>query len=1018
MADLAIIGLSIDSSGAERGAQRIIAQLDLIEKRADSAVAAVARVGTSSTTASSQIGEAAGATSRLSGAIGLATGLIGAATVAVSAFVAGLGLLQKRGLEINETLESSTLGIASLIASLNTLKSGDVELKGVDALNAAIPLATEQMQKLRIAGLQTAATTTQLVDAFQQAIGAGSAAGLTLDQVRNFTVDIVQAAGALKLPYQQVSQEVRTILEGTIDQNARIAKALGITNAMVKDWREQGRLAEELNKRLEIFRASGEKVAKTFAGVKSNFQEAIDVIGGAATLRTFDAIRDRLGRVTDSLLDSKNLDIDAKLKPLLDLIDRISEVGAKKLFDVFDGIINWLKEIGDTLKRNKIAVDEVVGSFDLLLDRVGDFGASLLSAFGGNGASLIKAIRTELDRTATDIALLQDAVELFGAAFLYTLQAIVLGIEGPLKSALGLFGIQIQALDNDVQRLMGSMNAAQDRWNQGFRNTRNVETEIAARDRFNAASPEDRARAALFLDEFGSGALPRGASVPATREFEPPKPRATVTPRRPAGDNASDKKAASDRAEREAEREMKALADAQFALLKSAGDREFALEKDNLERQLDLLKENYDQRLVTVEQYYSEKTRLETASVNAELLRLVELSQQEQERRRNAKTESERVRIDAELVKLSQQKTVLERQLGDIQRKNSDDYLAALARRAAEERKAAEALAEAAAETARRRQGIQTDLLFDRLNTRTNAVNVDRDLGLISEAEARRKILDIQREMRDELEASLKADLGRALLAEDPRRVEAIKQELDNLRLLGEELTNVQRLKRGLFDEQSTGDLLEGFGRDIRSTISGAFRDGFEQGPKAFFSSLITGFRNALAQLASELLTSAFLKLLRSLLGGLGGGSASGGGTGGTGGGGGILGGIFGFISSAIGGLFGGGGFLKGGSSTITGQGASSLPIFEFRASGGSVSAQRPYVVGERGMELFVPQTNGYIVPNHQLTAMKADHPAQTINAPVTVVVQGVRNPQEFAASADQVAAKLAEAVERSLRMR
>jgi hypothetical protein len=35
-----------------------------------------------------------------------------------------------------------------------------------------------------------------------------------------------------------------------------------------------------------------------------------------------------------------------------------------------------------------------------------------------------------------------------------------------------------------------------------------------------------------------------------------------------------------------------------------------------------------------------------------------------------------------------------------------------------------------------------------------------------------------------------------------------------------------------------------------------------------------------------------------------------------------------------------------------------------FRAAGGSVSAGTPYVVGERGAELFVPSSSGPIVPN------------------------------------------------------
>lgn len=34
------------------------------------------------------------------------------------------------------------------------------------------------------------------------------------------------------------------------------------------------------------------------------------------------------------------------------------------------------------------------------------------------------------------------------------------------------------------------------------------------------------------------------------------------------------------------------------------------------------------------------------------------------------------------------------------------------------------------------------------------------------------------------------------------------------------------------------------------------------------------------------------------------------------------------------------------------------------RANGGSVSANKAYMVGERGAELFVPNTSGEIIPN------------------------------------------------------
>jgi hypothetical protein len=54
--------------------------------------------------------------------------------------------------------------------------------------------------------------------------------------------------------------------------------------------------------------------------------------------------------------------------------------------------------------------------------------------------------------------------------------------------------------------------------------------------------------------------------------------------------------------------------------------------------------------------------------------------------------------------------------------------------------------------------------------------------------------------------------------------------------------------------------------------------------------------------------------------------------------------------------------FVLPGSGTSMGMGSM------FMASGGPVSAGRPYIVGERGPELFVPKYSGSIVPNNQIS--------------------------------------------------
>lgn len=51
---------------------------------------------------------------------------------------------------------------------------------------------------------------------------------------------------------------------------------------------------------------------------------------------------------------------------------------------------------------------------------------------------------------------------------------------------------------------------------------------------------------------------------------------------------------------------------------------------------------------------------------------------------------------------------------------------------------------------------------------------------------------------------------------------------------------------------------------------------------------------------------------------------------------------------------------------------AINTPPVGARASGGPVDARKPYIVGERGPELFMPNVSGTIVPNHELPSVSA----------------------------------------------
>jgi hypothetical protein len=92
---------------------------------------------------------------------------------------------------------------------------------------------------------------------------------------------------------------------------------------------------------------------------------------------------------------------------------------------------------------------------------------------------------------------------------------------------------------------------------------------------------------------------------------------------------------------------------------------------------------------------------------------------------------------------------------------------------------------------------------------------------------------------------------------------------------------------------------------------------------------------------------------------------------------------IVGFISSAASGAFG------GGPSTPSGLAADFDAAFPRRALGGSVGQGKPYLVGERGPELFMPGRSGTIIPTQNSRTAGG---GSTIN--VSVDARGATSPE------------------------
>ncbi len=194
-----------------------------------------------------------------------------------------------RGLRVNESFESMGLGIAAVIAS----SSKDINSAGQDLtigqkVAESIAEAQDAMTALKKENRETIATLPELTEAFQSALAPARALGMSTTQVVVLTKDMANAAAAIGMPMNQLSQEIRAVLEGDTSRNSRVNQILQIKEETIKAHAAAGDLAQFLQQKLKDYAAFGDLLGSTMKGVKSNIQDDLDQSLAAATNGIFE----------------------------------------------------------------------------------------------------------------------------------------------------------------------------------------------------------------------------------------------------------------------------------------------------------------------------------------------------------------------------------------------------------------------------------------------------------------------------------------------------------------------------------------------------------------------------------------------------------------------------------------------------------------------------------------------------------------------------------------------------------
>jgi len=297
-----------------------------------------------------------------------------AAFAAARYAVAGFFGLIKSSIAFNANIEQARIGIATLFMATSEMTDQTGKLvEESQRFPLALQEAQRQMQQLRLDALKSTATFQQLVETYQVAIAPGIQAGLNPDQIRKFSLRIAQAAAAIGLPMNQLAEEIRSTLAGTIQlRTTRIAAALGITNEDIRNAKEAGKLYEFLNKKFQAFAQTQDIAAGTLHGLIQRLKDFGQVVAGEAGESFFKRLKGYLADIIKSGLQMRGGLIRPSQKAVqaFKLIFEQLELILKDLHDLAQGdfLAGMARIITMLLQAGRLIGHYFVGGFIVVVN--------------------------------------------------------------------------------------------------------------------------------------------------------------------------------------------------------------------------------------------------------------------------------------------------------------------------------------------------------------------------------------------------------------------------------------------------------------------------------------------------------------------------------------------------------------------------------------------------------------------------------------------------------------------------
>ncbi|MDP3652416.1 MAG: hypothetical protein Q8R67_12110, partial [Rhodoferax sp.] len=235
--------------------------------------------------------------------IGKASIVFSAVSAAASAVVNVMAQLPTSGIQFAASLETTRIGMAGILASMTAVDGK------ATSFAQGLAIASDMTAKLQRDAMLTAASTQELVTAFQAMVGPGLAAGMSLDQIRQLATTGVNAVKSLGMESSQVVQELRDLVQGGITPaSSTLATALGLKDAdIAKAKASTEGLFTFLMERMKGFTAGAEAYSTTFTGTMQQMAEQLQKSAAMAFAPLGEELKVQAKGITEALSDDANV---------------------------------------------------------------------------------------------------------------------------------------------------------------------------------------------------------------------------------------------------------------------------------------------------------------------------------------------------------------------------------------------------------------------------------------------------------------------------------------------------------------------------------------------------------------------------------------------------------------------------------------------------------------------------------------------------------------------------------------